>query len=84
MYIAIQHKITDSEKWQEAVQTFIPKIPQNIKPHSYLPSTDVSRANCLWEGDSVASVKAFVEKEFGHCSRNEYYEVDSKGALGLP
>ncbi|HEY5648006.1 MAG TPA: hypothetical protein VIU33_00800 [Nitrospiria bacterium] len=84
MYIAIQHTITDPEKWQIAVKSFPSKLTKDLKPHTYSPSTDGKRANCLWEADSVEAVKSFVEREFGHCSQNEYYEVDGQSAMGLP
>jgi DNA polymerase/3'-5' exonuclease PolX len=84
MFIGVQHKITDTAKWQEITSTLQERVPAGCKPLTYMPSIDCTKANCLWEADSVNSVKTFLEGEIGGCSTNEYYQIDSNTAIGLP
>jgi hypothetical protein len=70
----------------------IPKIPEDIKLHSSLPNAAGARAVCLWEADSIAKVRAFIEEGIegvpglGPFSNNEFFEVDPNHplAMGLP
>jgi hypothetical protein len=84
MYVVIQHTITDSGQWNEIVPTIVPKTPKDLKTLFYLPSDDGKKAICLWKANSIEAVEKFVEGELGACSVNDYYEVDSKTAMGLP
>ena len=49
-----------------------------------LPNTDGTRAICIWEGPKLDDIKAYVEGAVGHVSKNEYFEVETKNAVGFP
>jgi hypothetical protein len=48
------------------------------------PNEDGTRAVCLWESGSVATVEAIVEGAAGNISTNEYFGVNEQNASGLP
>lgn len=89
MIVGIYHSITNPPKFGETaakVDALIKedKLPNGIKGLSFAPSTDGRKAFCLWEADSVESLRAFVEPLTGSVARNEYFEVDPQKAEGLP
>ncbi len=84
MFIVAKHTIHDPEKFWQAVQDSMPRIPDSAKPHAVLPNKDGNEAVCLWESDSIDTVKNYIESEAGDVSTNEFYEVESSKALGLP
>jgi hypothetical protein len=84
MYVIVEHRISDPAKFWEKAQASIPQLPADVKVHEVFPSTDASRAVCLWEAGSIDRVKEFVESNVGPFSRNEYYELDAAKAFGLP
>ncbi|MFN0071326.1 MAG: hypothetical protein ACKVVP_07530 [Chloroflexota bacterium] len=49
-----------------------------------LPNRDGSTAVQLWEAGSVETVRSLIDSALGDVSQNEYYEVDSQKAMGLP
>ena len=82
MYVVAIHDISDPEKFWGAVQAA--PIPEGMALHSTLPNSDGTRAVCLWEADSTDSVRDLVEGTVGQASRNDFFEVESKNAMGLP
>jgi hypothetical protein len=89
MYVAIHHSITDPKKWDEVTKKIEPmieqgKLPAGLKALSYLPSTDGRRADCLWEVDSLENLKRFLDPETSAAARNEYFQINSELAFGLP
>ena len=84
MYIVVKHNISNPAKFWETAQASMPSLPKDVKLHSTLPSREGSNAVCLWEANSIDAVKAAIEPLVGEISRNEYFEVDAKKAIGLP
>ena len=84
MYVVVKHQISNPTKFREAGMAAVSKLPAGVKSHSFLPNADGSHAVCLWEADSIDAVKNILEPAVGQVSRNEYYQVDAKNALGLP
>jgi len=82
MYIVVEHSISDPKKFWE-IATAI-KLPAGLKIHSTLPNSDGSKAVCLWEGKEVKDVRNAVEGAVGQFSKNEYFSVETKNAMGLP
>jgi hypothetical protein len=82
MHVIAAHSISDPDKFFETASST--PIPDELKLHSLLPSSDRSRAVCVWEADSQDSVREFVESNVGDVSSNEYFEVDASSAQGLP
>jgi hypothetical protein len=82
MHVAVIHQISDPEKfWGAANES---QLPEGITLHSALPNNDGSRAVCLWEADSLDTVKQLVEDTVGDVSNNEFFEVNAQNAQGLP
>jgi hypothetical protein len=89
MHVSVHHTISDPQKWAQitsAMKTAVEqgRLPQGLKGLMYLPSADGRRADCLWEAPSVEAVKNFLEPETGAAARNEYFQVNSEAAMGLP
>jgi hypothetical protein len=89
MQVGIYHTINDAKKWEQTKQRVMSKIeggtlPAGVKPVLYIPGINSKTTFCLWEADSIDSVKKFVDAESGTAARNEYFEVDAKNAIGLP
>ncbi|OOZ38348.1 hypothetical protein BOW53_15875 [Solemya pervernicosa gill symbiont] len=81
MYVAIRHEISDSNAFWEKASSFV--IPPDIKLLYSFPNQDGAKGNCLWEAESVAAVKKFVEGNLGQFSINEYYEVNPNNSIGI-
>jgi hypothetical protein len=83
MYVAAIHNISDPEKFW----SFDPNaIPADVSVLSTFPNSDGSRALCLWEADSVETVRSLVDGMSGDSSTNEFFEVNEQhaGTRGLP
>lgn len=88
MQVGIYHTINDAKKWKQTTQSVMDKIkdgtlPRGLKPVLLIPDTKQKTTFCLWEAASVDSVKTFIDRESGNAARNEYFEVDTKNAVGL-
>jgi hypothetical protein len=89
MHVAIHHIITDPQKWQQVTQKLMQlveqnRMPQGLKPLLYLPSTDGRKADCLWDVTSVEALRSFLDREIGTSARNEYFQINTQEAFGLP
>lgn len=89
MHIGIHHTINDAHKWEQGMRNVMGKIeggtlPEGMKPVLFVPATSQKTAFCVWEADSVDTVRKFVDRETGAGARNDYFEVDRKNAIGLP
>jgi hypothetical protein len=82
MHVIAVHSISDPDKFFEAAQST--PIPDELTLHSLLPSSDRSRAVCVWEAESREAVQKFVDDNIGDVSSNEFFEVDAGSAQGLP
>jgi hypothetical protein len=82
MYIVATHTISRPDKFWAAAKTL--QVPPHLKLHTVFPSTDGAKASCLWEGDSLPTVKQFVETITSGLASNEYMPVEAANALGLP
>lgn len=83
MFILIEHTITHRDDFFGLV----PKVsdaPSGIKVLQFFPSKDKNHAVCLWEAISVDVLKDYLEPLTAKSSRNIYFEVDNKEAIGLP
>jgi hypothetical protein len=89
MYIGIHHTINDAQKWEQGTQSVMSKVkggtlPAGMKPVFFIPATNKKTTFCVWEADSVDTVRKFVDRETGTAARNDYFEVDTKNSMGLP
>ena len=91
MYVIVQHHIKNPELAFERGQRLISGegAPAQVKVLQFYPSRDLSEVTCLWEADSVESVKGWVDTTLADSSENICYPVASDQAfaerpLGLP
>jgi hypothetical protein len=83
MLIVVEHTITNPDSFF-GLGPKVSEATPGIKVLQFLPSMNKDRAVCLWEAQSVDALKAFLEPLSAESSRNTYYAVDSKQAIGLP
>jgi hypothetical protein len=82
MYIMVQHTISEPAAfWNAADPTAI--SPQ-IKLHHTFPTPDGTRAVCIWEADSVETLRNLLEPVVGRVSRNEYFPVENREGFARP
>lgn len=89
MYVAIDHTVTDSQKWAVGTQKLVAmvqqgQLPEGVKAVMFLPSVDGRKAHCVWEANSVDALKKFLEPEIGTAANNEYIAINAEASLGLP
>ena len=85
MFIVAKHTISDPERFWGAVRTAVASpMPEGVRLHGTYPNPGGTEAVCLWEADSVDTVRGAVEQVSGDASRNEFFEVDPANAIGLP
>jgi hypothetical protein len=89
MQVGIHHTIADAEQWEKTKKSVMGKIqsgtlPAGLKPVLLIPGTNRKVTFCVWEADSIEAVRKFIDAESGAAARNEYFEVDTKNAMGLP
>ena len=85
MQVVVQHRITDPETFFSAdAEEVAENAPNGVQARQFFPSQDRSEAVCLWEGDSIDSVRAYVDEVTGDSSQNTYFEVNTENAMGLP
>ena len=88
MHVVIRHYVSDPVKWDRSVKNIMSmieqhRLPAGVKPLQYLPSADGRNADCLWEAESLGALQKFTERETSG-ARNEYFEVKTEAAIGLP
>jgi len=89
MFVGIQHTINDGKKWEQGVKNVMSKLeggklPAGAKPLLFIPATNQKVTVCVWEADSIDTVRKFIDLETGSAARNEYFQVDTEHAVGLP
>ena len=83
MNIIAIHKISDPAKFWEVLGSNN-QLPEGVKVQGMLPGTDGSIAVCIWQADSLETVKNIVVSAVGKYSSNEFFAVDASKAFGLP
>ena len=85
MHVVVHHRITDPEKFfsmnAEEVAGGGPPGVQGLK---FFPSRDRSVAVCLWEADSIDTLRDYLDPATAGVSENAYFEVDRERSMGLP
>ena len=80
MHVIAIHEITDPDQfWAGQLD-----MPEGTSLQTVAPNGDGTRAVCIWESDSVDTVRDLVDGAAGEISNNEFFEVNSGNAQGLP
>ncbi len=82
MYVGVVHHISDPEGFEAAEQRALEAgLPEGISLPIHAATPDHTTGMCIWEGESVETVKGSVDSVVGEYSENEYFEL---GVDGLP
>jgi len=89
MLVSVHHQIRDPKHWAEATQHIMSdmqqgRLPEGLKGLMYLPSSDGRQADCLWEADKLDHLKSFIDGQTGRAAKNDYFQVNEQGAVGVP
>lgn len=89
MHVSVHHIITDPQKWEQVTKKMTTmveqgRLPQGLKGLMYLPGADGRKADCLWEAPSLDALKNFLDREIGTAARNDYFQINTEAAFGLP
>jgi hypothetical protein len=82
MFIAIQHEITDPEQFWQKASGALTHPPSGMRVHSTMLSQHEGLCQCMWEAESIDSVREFLEPELGDSCVNTYYQIDPDLAIG--
>jgi hypothetical protein len=82
MYIMVQHTITEPAAFWNAADPAA--FPPQVKLHHTFPTPDGTLAVCIWEADSIDTVRAILEPATGRLSRNEYFPVENREGFARP
>ncbi|HEY7636995.1 MAG TPA: hypothetical protein VH763_15705 [Gemmatimonadales bacterium] len=82
MYILVQHTITDPATFWNAADPNA--LSPKVKLHHSFPTPDGARAACIWEADSVDTLRDLLEPMIGRFSRNEYFPVENREGVVRP
>jgi hypothetical protein len=86
MFIVVHHTITDAPTAFARGRALLDGTgaPPGVWVREFYPSRDQASVFCLWEGNSIAELSAYVDTTLGDASENAYFEVDAEQARGLP
>ena len=85
MHIVVQHRITDPEKFFSAnAEEVAGGGPPGVQGRQFFPSNDRSVAVCLWEAESIDTLRGYLDPALEGAAENSYFEVDRERAMGLP
>lgn len=85
MLVGVIHHIHDPEGFRTAAAETAPRaLAEAVELALKATSRDHRVGFCVWEGDSVAAVRDFVELAIGPFADNEYYEMAVDGLARRP
>ena len=82
MHAIAIHTISDREKFWAGAQNL--EVPTGLTLHSTIGNQDGTKAVCVWEADSLDSIREFLEPATEGMSTNEYFEANEQYSMGLP
>jgi hypothetical protein len=85
MHVVAIHRITDPEKFFSMdAEEVAGGGPSGVQGRQFFPATEGSTAVCLWEADSIDSLRDYLDPATAGASENTYFEVDVERSMGLP
>jgi hypothetical protein len=85
MHVVVRHRIIDPEKFFSMnAEEVAGGGPAGVQGRQFFPSRDRSIAVCLWETDSIETLRDYLDPATAGVSENAYFEVDTQLAMGLP
>jgi hypothetical protein len=85
MDVVVHHRVIDREKFLATdPQDIAGNAPAGAQVRHFLPARDASVVDCLWETESVDTLRDYLDPATRGICQNTYFEVDSESAFGLP
>ena len=85
MHVVAVHRITDPEKFFSMnPDDVVSGGPPGVRGRQFFPSTGENEAVCLWEADSIDSLRNYLDPALAGVAENTYFEVDAERSMGLP
>ncbi len=85
MHILVEHRIVDLDKFNSMDAADVAQGGgPGFKLQQFLPPQDGSTATCLWEADSIDSLREWLEPATAGVTENTYIPIDDENAIGLP
>jgi hypothetical protein len=85
MHIVALHRITDPEKFFSMdAEEVAGGGPPDVQGRQFFPMKGENMAVCLWEADSIDSLRSYLDPATDGVAENTYFEVDTERAMGLP
>jgi ubiquinone/menaquinone biosynthesis C-methylase UbiE len=84
MYVVAKHRIKDAERFLSLSHVAAEQAPPGVYGRQFCPSRDRTEAVCLWEADSVETVRDYLDSLAGEASENAYFQVSTDHAIGIP
>jgi hypothetical protein len=80
MFVTVLHHIHDPEGFEAAEQKALEAgPPPGVALPIHAATNDHSFGVCIWEGESLESVRELVEGVVGGTANNEYFEMNVDG-----
>jgi hypothetical protein len=76
------HRVSDPESAQSRGQSLF-EPHEGVRLLQFCPSQEFSAATCIWEADSVDTVRELVDQTLGDASEQTYYEINTEQVVGL-
>lgn len=83
VYVLVFHRIAEPRAFWRIRERPDPTRPVHLRLVHALPSQDHKVLACLWESDSIETVRSYADRTYGSLGQNECYEIDEAEALGL-
>jgi hypothetical protein len=85
MNIVVEHRIIDLDKFSEMDAADVAGGGgPGFTLRQFLPPQDGSIATCLWEADSIDSLREWLDPATAGVTDNTYIAIDDENAIGLP
>lgn len=85
MHVIAVHRITDPEKFFSMdAEEVAGGGPPGVQGRTFFPAKEGSTAVCVWEADSIDSLRNYLDPATEGVAENTYFEVDEERAMGLP
>jgi len=85
MHVVVRHRITDPEKFFSMdPDQVVGGAPSGVQGLQFYPDKERASAHCLWEADSIDSLRNYLDPALAGVAENTYFEVDAERSMGLP
>ena len=82
MYVLVYHRIREPVAFWRIRERPDLRRPVHLRLVHALPSRDHKVLCCLWESDSLETVRSYADGTYGSLCQSEYHEIDEDETLG--